>query len=168
MNEILEEFINKWGNLDNQKFPEDGDFLEVEETLKIKLPAEYVHLVKTYGDVWCPSLLDEIVDSNTCISDVQNFLLPTEMIETTESWQSAGMPKGYIAFASDCMGNVFCFKLSELSGNDNPSIWFFDHDFCEISKVSNSFIIWLKRFINVGNNKILNLLKSMYTNYKYS
>ena len=161
MKEVVDKFVSKWAYLDNQKFASESDFSDVESSLNLALPAEYVYLVSEYGDVYCPNLLDEIVDREIDISDVQNFLLPNEMIETTSSWEEAGMPKGYLSFASDCMGNVFCFKVSELREKETPRIYMFDHDFCEITKVSKSFISWIKQFTRVGDNKFINMFKSL-------
>ncbi|HEY6019507.1 MAG TPA: SMI1/KNR4 family protein, partial [Candidatus Paceibacterota bacterium] len=82
--------------------------------------------------------------------DIQNFLLPSQMLEDTRAYEAAGMPKGYLAFSSDCMGNMFCFKIDEckIQLND-PSIWFFDHDFVEIESIANGFIEWLEKYVEV-------------------
>ena len=40
-----------------------------------------------------------------------------------------GMPKGHILFASDCKGNMFCFKLDDcMSKQVDLPVWFFDHN----------------------------------------
>ena len=58
-----------------------------------------------------------------------------------------GMPEGFICFASDCMGNMFCFKIDECKDKQEAGIWFFDHDFCEIEKIFNNFNEWLEAYI---------------------
>ena len=58
-----------------------------------------------------------------------------------------GMPKGHILFASDCKGDMFCFKLIDcISKQADVPVWFFDRDLCTVKKVSNSFIEWLEAF----------------------
>ena len=57
------------------------------------------------------------------------------------------MPKGHVLFASDCKGNMFCFKLSDcVSKQVDIAVWFFDYGLSTVKKVSNSFIEWLDGF----------------------
>jgi hypothetical protein len=57
------------------------------------------------------------------------------------------MPKGHVLFASDCKGNMFCFKLADCEAKQTDSpVWFFERDVCTVTKVSNSFIEWLDEF----------------------
>lgn len=76
--------------------------------------------------------------------------LPSEMIEQTKMYIQAGMPEGFLGFASDCMGSVFCFKVSEILNSEGAGIWFFDHDFCEIEKINENFNEWLCSHIELS------------------
>ena len=59
----------------------------------------------------------------------------------------SGMPKGHVLIASDCKGNMFCFKLSDCASKQiDVAVWFFDQGLCTITKVSDSFTEWLAEF----------------------
>lgn len=64
-------------------------------------------------------------------------------------FQNAGMPTGFIGFALDCMGNMFCFKYDELKEKKDAKVYIFDHDFCEISEEADSFSKWIKKFNSI-------------------
>jgi len=50
-------------------------------------------------------------------------------------------------FASDCKGNMFCFKFTDCASKQiDVPVWFFDRDLCSVKKVSNSFTQWLEEF----------------------
>lgn len=149
-NDIIRKFVEIWGVEQDPKFASTDDIASAEKELGFALPEEYVELVTKYGSVYCPNLLDEIVDLEAEIPDVQNFSLPSEMIEQTQMYTKAGMPVGFLAFASDCMGNMFCFKVSELNNSEVAGIWFFDHDFCEIEKINENFNEWLSSYIELS------------------
>ena len=121
--------------------------INVEKSLNIVLPKSYKYLITNYGDLYTSDLLEAIVDEEHDLNDVQNFELPSQALKDTETWQEAGLPSGFYAFASDCMGNMFCFKNSECQNeNQEPPIWFFDHDFVEIKKISENLISWLESY----------------------
>ena len=149
-NETIKSFVEIWGVEQEPKYASTEDIESAEKHLGFSLPKEYVELVTKYGDVYCPNLLDEIVDLEAEIPDVQNFCLPSEMIKQTQQYTKAGMPEGFLGFASDCMGNVFCFKVSEIKNSEAVGIWFFDHDFCEIEKINENFNKWLCSYIELS------------------
>ena len=149
-NDTIKKFVEIWGAEHDSKFASTEDIDSAEQHLGFVLPKEYIELVTKYGDVYCPDLLDEIVDTEADIPDVQNFSLPSEMIEQTEMYIQGGMPDGFLDFASDCMGNMFCFKVAELKNSEAAGIWFFDHDFCEIEKINENFNEWLSSYIELS------------------
>ena len=54
------------------------------------------------------------------------------------------MPSGFIAIANDCMGNFFCYRLSDCRGPESEApIWFFDHDFVEVERIFDNLEQWL-------------------------
>ena len=68
--------------------------------------------------------------------------------ETSAYWQ-AGMPDNVVAFASDCMGNLFAFSrdLHDVAPDDAP-VLFFDHDFMTVETVADSFDAFLSWFLD--------------------
>ncbi|KQY93398.1 hypothetical protein ASD21_11595 [Caulobacter sp. Root1455] len=58
-----------------------------------------------------------------------------------------GLPEDKIAFASDCMGNLFAFGSVAL--NQSSQVWFFDHDTGEIVVVAPSFKDWIQQYLDL-------------------
>ena len=149
-NDIIRKFVEIWGVEQDPKLASTEEIDSAEKHLGFALPKEYIELVTKYGAVYCPNLLDQIVELEAEIPDVQNFSLPSEMIEQTQMYTQAGMPEGFLAFASDCMGNMFCYEVSELKNSKTAGIWFFDHDFCEIEKINENINEWLSSYIELS------------------
>jgi hypothetical protein len=123
------------------------DIIELEKRLNATLPDAYKYLLSSYGLVHSPNVLTKICDLGVDISDVQDFLSLDDVFSLSKLYEMTGMPKGHVLFASDCKGNMFCFKLAdcETKHADIP-VWFFDQGFCTVKKVSNSFSEWLDQF----------------------
>lgn len=82
--------------------------------------------------------------------DIQNFLSPAEIVETTNTYWAAGMDDWLIAVASDCMGNVFGFRKTDTDGRpEDATVIVFDHDFCKTSEEASGFDVWLEFFIRI-------------------
>jgi len=123
------------------------DITELESTLVAYLPDTYKYLISTYGLVHTPNVLTKICDLNVEISEVQDFLSLDDVSSLSKLYEMSGMPKGHILFASDCKGNMFCFKQSDcINENKDASVWFFNQGLCTINRVSNSFSEWLDGF----------------------
>jgi hypothetical protein len=143
----IDEFVKNWNQNDSLQTATLEEIEKVENQLNLKLPNSYKYLVTHFGDLYTPDTLETIVDNDLEINDVQDFDLPIQALERTQSWKKAGLPTGYYAFASDSMGNMFCFKYDECNNeNSEPHIWFFDHDFIEIEEEAENLLSWLKRF----------------------
>ena len=123
------------------------DITELESKINGVLPDSYKYLISTYGLVHTPNVLTKICDLNSDISEVQDFLSLDDVASLSQLYELSGMPKGHALFASDCKGNMFCFKLSECANDrgDAP-VWFFDYAACTVTQVSNSFTEWLNQF----------------------
>jgi hypothetical protein len=120
----------------------------------LPLPSGYKTLVSVYRDVYTPDILDAVVDQNLDLPDVQNFILPGEALEDTRLYVSAGMPEGYFGFASDSGGSMFCFSLKDLSeGTGESAVWFFDHDFVDMTRQSDNFLEWLRIYVDIGGRE---------------
>ena len=123
------------------------DISELESKLNLFLPDSYKYLLSTYGLVHSPNVLTKICDLNAEVSAVQDFLSLDDVFSLSKLYEMTGMPKGHILFASDCKGNMFCFKLDDcVSKEIDIPVWFFDQGNCTVQKVSNSFTDWLDEF----------------------
>jgi len=128
--------------------PIDKHDIEALETeLTVFLPDSYKYLISTYGLVHTPNVLTKIVDLNAEISDVQDFLSLDDVSSLSKLYEMSGMPKGHVLFASDCKGNMFCFKLAECEHKQaDVPVWFYNHGLCTVTKVSDTFTQWLAQF----------------------
>ncbi len=140
-------FVKNWGSKSAMVPIKSDDIAELEAKLQAFLPDSYKYLLSTYGLVHTPNVLTKICDLNAGISEVQDFLSLDDVFSLSKLYEMSGMPKGHVLFASDCKGNMFCFKLSDCEDKqiDLP-VWFFDQGFCTVKKASNSFIEWLEEF----------------------
>lgn len=140
-------FVKNWGSKQTMVPIDNKDILELESKINGFLPDSYKYLISTYGLVHTPNVLTKICDLGSDISEVQDFLSLEDVSSLSQLYELTGMPKGHVLFASDCKGNMFCFKLAdcEAQQTDLP-VWFFERDVCTVTKVSNSFIEWLDEF----------------------
>ena len=140
-------FVKNWGSKSSMVPINSDDIADLESKLNGFLPDSYKYLISTYGLVHSPNVLTKICDLDADIAEVQDFLSLEDIFSLSKLYEMGGMPKGHILFASDCKGNMFCFKLTDcVSKKIDVPVWFFDHDFCTVKKVSNSFIEWLEEF----------------------
>ncbi len=163
---LLEQFAAKWG-VDSKRASDlgrpftDNDISRIEDTLKVMLPAEFVDQMKTVGALWSPNILTAVCDaqenehededSEFDLHDLQNLLSAEQIIEETKGWHSAGMPLSLVAIGNDCMGNKFCFDKKDLGTPrcETAPIYFFDHDFDEVTMVAETFSEWIAQFMNL-------------------
>lgn len=140
-------FITLWTNPD---YPPDavseGELNRAEDSLPTRLPAEYRNAVLQFG-LPHPTieLLDAIVDRELELRDVNRFLSPSEIVTETEEWRALGLPKGLVAFASDCMGNLFCFP-TQADVDGKVPVFYFDHDQGSAEVIAPSFSGWIDEF----------------------
>jgi hypothetical protein len=140
-------FVKKMDSGQSMVPIENQDIVELESKLAAFLPDSYKYLISTYGLVHTPNVLTKICDLAVEIAEVQDFLSLEDIFSLSKLYEMSGMPKGHVLFASDCKGNMFCFKLTDCSSKkiDVP-VWFYDHGLCTVKKVSNSFTEWLEEF----------------------
>ena len=120
---------------------------QIASMLNVLLPAAYRDFLETYGPVYTPDILDLIVLRNARLADIQQFQSIEDVIDSSQSIEA----KGCLAFATDCSGNLFCFKsLSNiLPAPDDAPVWLFDHETGKASKVAKSFDAWLSQYTNL-------------------
>ena len=123
------------------------DLNELEERLCHTLPDAYKYLLTTYGLIHTPNVMNQSCDLSVNIENVQDFLNVDDVYELSKLYQMSGMPQGHVVFASDCNGNMFCFKSAqcEHSQQDIP-VWFYDRNAATVTQVSASFVAWLNEF----------------------
>lgn len=120
---------------------------QIASTLNVLHPASYRDFLETYGPVYTPDILDLIVLRNARLADIQQFQSLEDVIDSSQSIEA----KGCLALATDCSGNLFCFKsLSKtLPAPDDAPVWLFDHETGKASKVAKSFDAWLSQYTNL-------------------
>jgi hypothetical protein len=140
-------FVKNWGSKQTMVPINSDDIADLEGKLNAYLPASYKYLISTYGLVHTPNVLTKICDLGVDITEVQDFLSLDDVFSLSNLYEMSGMPKGHVLFASDCKGNMFCFKLADCANkNEDIPVWFYDHGLCTVNKVSNSFSEWLEGF----------------------
>lgn len=149
--EIHRRFVSRFCPEQPAKQIRENDLIHTEAHLGVLFPDAYRRFIVSYGPVATPSILETMVDAKPGGWDVSWFFAPAECVETTESYRHAGMSDRLVAFASDCMGNVFCFEESTLldARRDDAPVWLFDHDYCKDSRLADSFDEWLTIYLNL-------------------
>lgn len=149
----LARFVEKWCLADYPPEPvSEVELRLAEDKLGVRLPADYREAVLEVG---LPrptiALLDAIVERELDLISVGDFYSPKQMIEETVRWRELGMPDELVAFAGDGSGNKFCFDKNRLNegGDDNRTVWLFDHDFGTVECVASSFDAWISAMCDV-------------------
>lgn len=147
----LNDFVQKWCHPDHPPTTVDADdLLAAEHKLGVVFPEDYRSSVLAVG---LPSptlaLLSAIVDKELDLRDLANLLSPEEVVDETFGWREIGMPGNLIAIGNDAGGSKFCFDEDDLKGQSVASapIYFWDHDFDETERVSDSFSAWIGSYL---------------------
>lgn len=130
----------------------DVELNRAEVALGVKFPDAYRRFAVTFGAVWTPIILESIPEDTTEeYFDVQQFTPGSELVQATELYWSGGMISDLIGFASDCMGNLFCFRRDDISAGrpDDCPIWLFDHEYCSERQFMDSFDSFLARYLTL-------------------
>ncbi len=149
--EVFAAFVEKWVGKTRPRRGLDRDLVALERELGIVLPASYVTFLLTYGVCGTTlSLLHSIVEGEHDVHDLSWFDDPRKVAEGTAIYESGGMPKGYVGFGSDCMGNMFLFRRRDcVAGADDAPVHFFDHDFVTTEQIAPSFVAWMAEMVAV-------------------
>lgn len=151
---IFKTFIEKWAYKHVPMSGVNEIFSRIESHFQITLPSNYKYFISEYGAISTQWLLHSIVKSGEYFSDIQEFIDPKNIIESTIIQREGGMPLGYIPFALDCMGNQFLFKESECHAKQcDTTIYFFDHDFISVEKEEDSLLHLLERYNKIDFQK---------------
>ncbi len=140
-------FVKNWGSKSAMTPIKSHAIEELESKLNAYLPDSYKYLISTYGLLHTPNVFTKICDLGSDITEVQDFLNLEDVHSLSNLYEMSGMPKGHILFASDCKGNMFCFKRTDCASKQKDlPIWFYDQGLCTVKKVRNSFVEWLEQF----------------------
>jgi hypothetical protein len=91
--------------------------------LDCHLSASYVQFMTQCGALYCPNILRLTLQFELEHPDLRQFFSPTMVWEKTrEAWQK-DLPKDLFVFATDCMGNPFCFRRCREPQDDAPVIF---------------------------------------------
>lgn len=145
----LADFASKWSHADYPpKAVSVADLDRAEARLGAKLPGDYRDAVLRVG---LPrptgALLHSICEQDSDFADVSEFLAADEIVSSTQDWREMGLSDGNIAFASDCLGNLFVFDCAVT--NRGSAVWFLNHDSGETSQVAASFGQWLQQYLDL-------------------
>lgn len=124
-----------------------SDVEKLENDFSIHLPSDYKEFVKLFGDVWTPGVLEVIVDNEVELIDIQQFWTIDQIRKDRKNARTSQPDMDMLPFASDSMGNIFGFLITDLKvpGNECP-VYFFDHDFGTVEKISDSFTKLIERY----------------------
>jgi hypothetical protein len=143
----IDQFVKNWGSKSIMAPISTNDISALESSLTLFLPDSYKYLLSTYGLVHSPNVLTKICDLNSDISAVQDFLSLEDVLSLTKLYEMTGMPKGYVLFASDCEGNMFCFSIIDCKNKQTDvPVWFYNQEDYSVKKESDSFSEWLNEF----------------------
>jgi len=140
-------FVKNWASKNAMVPISHTDIAELESAVETVLPDSYKYLISHYGLLHTPNVLTKICSLNSELSEVQDFLSLADVDSLSKLYEMTGMPKGHLLFASDCKGNMFCFKRSDcISKQSDAAVWFFNHGLNSVEKVADSFTGWLDQF----------------------
>lgn len=144
-------FIKSWSEKSTMVAIKSADISELESTMNINLPRSYKYLVSTYGLLHTPNVLTSVCALEGGMSEVQDFLSLDDVVSLSSLYEMTGMPKGHILFASDCKGNMFCFKRTDCNiQHDDAAVWYFDRSQGTVTIIIDSFITWLTAFNEIN------------------
>jgi hypothetical protein len=121
-----------------------------EAALGVLWSEAYRRFALACGALYCPALLDRVVERKPGYSDVQQFFTPTQAV--TETLRARLEPAGAsLAFADDSLGNLFAYRGLPAAPPrpGDAAVWLIDHENDEVGREAESFVAWLDRFLNL-------------------
>jgi cell wall assembly regulator SMI1 len=144
---VLKQFTGRFNENDEAEPWTQEEISRLEKRFGIKLPEDYKILVATYGDIWTPGIVDIIAENELDMNNVQDFWGFAMIIEEKKDMDKEETSKNLLPFASDALGNVFAFSISDLeSSAETAAVYFLDYDFDTVEKTANSFTEWIDGF----------------------
>lgn len=143
------DFASKWSHPEDPPKPvRAADLTRAEEQLACRLPADYRDAIVSVGlPQPTGALLHSICEEQADFADVADFFSADEMISSTQAWREMGLREDMVAFASDCMGNLFAFVGAP--PNPRSAVWLFDHETGKTLLIAPSFKDWIQQFLDL-------------------
>ena len=147
--ELYTQFVKQFHAGKKPRGCSDADLDKMEKALHATLPASYRKFMRCHGNVYTPSILDLITDRKLDHVDMQELFRPATAAKNTKMYWSGGMPDEFIGIATDCMGNMIGFTRGqpEAERPDDLPVWFFDHDYVEVSRIADGFDDFLMWYV---------------------
>lgn len=147
LEDFFDSFIDNFSNRQKMSPIPPEDITELETRLDAILPNAYKYLLLNFGLLHSPNVMTKTCDLSVEVTQVQDFLSLEDVYSLSKLYELSGMPKGHILFASDCDGNMFCFKLNDcLEAHNDIAVWFYDQNKQTIAKTADTFKQWLGGF----------------------
>ncbi|MBX9627356.1 MAG: SMI1/KNR4 family protein [Gemmataceae bacterium] len=123
---------------------------EAESLLGTRFPDSYRLFVVMHGSPFVPDLWEVVVRRELAGHPLREFLTLDELVADNRTCWSGGMPADHVGIAGDFMGNLFGFPrvASGESRPDDLPVRLFDHDYCRVVPVAESFDGWLNWFVD--------------------
>lgn len=144
--ELYKRFTDKF-HAGKQKPVSESKIDKYQKKMSSVFPESYQLFMKNHGTAFCPDII-MVMEDDSEVWPLQNVWDLKSVLKTTKDYVKAGMPNEYIAFATDNMGNAFCFEQTQTRQKDAP-VFLYDHDFDKVSKVANSFDEWLQSYLDL-------------------
>lgn len=132
----LDAFNTRWAHEDYPPIEvQPADLEQAEKDLSYTFPSSYrgavlaVGLPRPTADLW------DAIDEKSNLPHLGDFLTPTEIVESVQSWTPSGYPADLVPFASDSGGNLLSFRRSDVS----DAVYLWDHDFGTVQQIAPSF-----------------------------
>lgn len=145
---LHDEFVSRFGITGSESVIPPTRLVQIETHLGICLPNAYREFVSRHGAVRFDYRLAASVADQVHLWDIRSFLSESELLECERYYVGAGMRPSLLGFASDSLGNLFCFdRANLLSACDDAPVWFFDHEFNVDWQLSHSFDDWVQSYV---------------------
>ena len=153
--ELHQTFVTEYSRPPITPIAVPQDAAKTEAELSTVLPQSYLDFLQMHGAPFTPDILGLIVDRGDDMPDIREFLTDDEVVRNSRLYWSGGMSDALIGFASDSMGNMFCFRRQPKGAArpDDAEVWFFDHDFCTEHKVADSFDELIQAYVALKRPK---------------
>jgi len=144
---VLQKFASRFNKSSKSKPISLADINALEKTLDIRFPLYYKEFVQNFGDVFTPDILHLIVSKDLDLHSLQEFWDTESILWDKKNEWTSKLSVDLIPFALDSSGNIFAFKTDDIrKEKQTADIYFFDHDFDTIEKISDSFTKWLDAY----------------------
>jgi hypothetical protein len=148
--ELQKRFVDRFADASSPASVNPDQLVAVEHALDVRFPEAYREFVGHYGPLRLGGILRLIVSYEINLWDIRSFLTEVELLDVARLYANAGLKSSLIGFASDSMGNLFCFDRADLGiRKDDAPVWFFDHEFSVDFRISASFDAWLSRYVDL-------------------